>query len=134
MICSGTSRGPGGACVPEDACGGSPCGATPCFAVGSAYRCGCPAGYGWDAPHAVCLQVLHLLHLATCSITFFFFSSLHLVNVLLYISVRRWLRECVLPVRLSVVRCIVSVRVSGWVSAGGRRSLPDCAGRRLAVG
>lgn len=43
--------------MPADACGGSPCGGAPCFAVGAAYRCGCPGGYGWDAAHGVCLQL-----------------------------------------------------------------------------
>lgn len=54
-------KGPNGQCVPEDPCGGGPCGGAACFALGGAYRCGCPNGYGWDAGHAVCLQVHTLL-------------------------------------------------------------------------
>ncbi|KAL4717067.1 hypothetical protein ACJJTC_016954, partial [Scirpophaga incertulas] len=64
----GTTHAPDGSCVGSglggvgeagDACSGAPCGAARCLPAGDAYRCGCPAGYGWDAAHAVCLQVLH---------------------------------------------------------------------------
>ncbi|XP_037874370.1 fibrillin-1 isoform X2 [Bombyx mori] len=53
----GTVRSPSGACVPADPCSNAECGASPCFPVGGVYRCGCPPGYGWDASHAVCLQL-----------------------------------------------------------------------------
>ncbi|CAG9134895.1 unnamed protein product [Plutella xylostella] len=38
-------------------CADAPCGGAACFALGGAYRCGCPAGYAWDNAHGVCLQV-----------------------------------------------------------------------------
>lgn len=46
-----------GRCLPRDGCGDHPCGDRPCFPLGADYRCGCPLGYGWDAGHAVCLQM-----------------------------------------------------------------------------
>ncbi|XP_028171149.1 fibrillin-3-like [Ostrinia furnacalis] len=59
-------RGASGACVPVDACAAGPCGASPCFPVAGAYRCGCPAGYGWDAAHGVCLQLAGGCATASC--------------------------------------------------------------------
>ncbi|CAH2087726.1 unnamed protein product [Euphydryas editha] len=66
VTCAGTTRAASGACMPQDACAGAPCGASPCFPLGGAYRCGCPAGYGWDAAHAVCLQLAGGCATASC--------------------------------------------------------------------
>lgn len=63
---AGTTRSSSGVCVPQDPCTAGPCGTSPCFAVGGAYRCGCPSGYGWDAGHAVCLQLAGGCATASC--------------------------------------------------------------------
>ncbi|VVC98752.1 unnamed protein product [Leptidea sinapis] len=59
-------RSASGGCVPQDVCAAGPCGDAPCFPLGAAYRCGCPAGYGWHAAHAVCLQMAGGCATASC--------------------------------------------------------------------
>lgn len=48
--------------------------------------------------------------------------------------VGRWLRNSQLSLRLPVARGLVRVRLPGGLPAGGRRALPDGAGRRAAAG